>query len=72
MAETTTARCVHHWQIEPPDGSQSLGSCSRCGAQRTFTNTPADVYFDRSGSLSGPYRPSVRGSQQRETVNSDI
>ena len=34
-----TEICVHHWMIEPADGSPtSKGVCRRCGEERIFEN----------------------------------
>jgi hypothetical protein len=32
--------CVHHWRIEPPEGEESHGVCTKCGEQKSFSNTP--------------------------------
>ena len=32
------ASCVHFWKIEAPDGPESEGACSRCGARQMFRN----------------------------------
>ena len=35
--------CVHHWRIDPPDGSQYLpGRCKKCGAEQYFKSSPPD------------------------------
>jgi len=31
-------KCPHHWVIEPPTGSTSLGMCKLCGAISEFSN----------------------------------
>ncbi|MFC1873087.1 hypothetical protein ACFLYV_05215 [Chloroflexota bacterium] len=31
--------CLHHWNIEEPDGPVSVGVCKLCGATRHFSNT---------------------------------
>jgi hypothetical protein len=36
-------RCVHHWEIEAPNGNYSNGTCQHCGETRQFTNY---VYYD--------------------------
>ena len=30
--------CVHHWQIESPNGPKSEGVCKHCGAKKFFSN----------------------------------
>lgn len=30
--------CPHSWDIEPPRGEKSLGTCQRCGVKRMFSN----------------------------------
>ena len=34
--------CVHHWKIETPNGTESAGSCIRCGEDRQFRNSSPD------------------------------
>ena len=35
----TKAKCVHHWEIEIPNGPVSEGVCKNCGATREFLNS---------------------------------
>jgi hypothetical protein len=42
---------VHHWVIEAPVDETSRGRCSRCGAERDFTNRYVEAQV----------RPSVGG-----------
>ncbi len=32
--------CVHHWNIEEPNGPTSKAVCAKCDAQREFANSP--------------------------------
>lgn len=42
---------THHWKIAAPDGPQSLGVCSGCGATRQFRNhLTTSVWEDFNGS----------------------
>jgi hypothetical protein len=36
--EVTTPSCAHHWKIDSPFAGVSRGICSRCGAEREFSN----------------------------------
>jgi len=49
--ETRTVECRHHWVIETPSGSLSLGRCRRCGAVREFRNSIPDTYWDDESSV---------------------
>ncbi len=31
--------CAHHWEIEPPNGSTSRGTCLKCGDVQDFLNS---------------------------------
>lgn len=31
-------KCVHHWKIEMPSGSTSIGTCKFCGEKKKFSN----------------------------------
>ena len=31
--------CSHHWSIEPPNGTMSIGNCKFCGETREFRNS---------------------------------
>ncbi len=33
------ATCRHHWDIEPPSGDVSQGTCRLCGAKKQFHNS---------------------------------
>ncbi len=49
--ETRVLECRHHWVIETPSGSLSLGRCRRCGAVREFRNSIPDTYWDEESSV---------------------
>ena len=31
--------CVHHWEIAPPNGPTSDGTCKNCGEVKGFSNS---------------------------------
>ena len=33
-----SAKCVHHWLVNPPEGATSWAHCRHCGKRRRFTN----------------------------------
>jgi hypothetical protein len=33
-----TSICIHYWEIEPPSGLTSVGTCNHCGESREFQN----------------------------------
>lgn len=43
--------CVHHWQIESPNGRESTGVCKRCGAQKAFSNSTESVMWEQTNTL---------------------
>ena len=52
-----STHCAHHWMIETANGPLSRGSCSLCGEEREFSNSPeywggwtiqSKAWFDRS------------------------
>jgi len=49
--EAKVLPCRHHWVIETPSGSLSLGRCRRCGAVREFRNSIPETYWDEESSL---------------------
>jgi hypothetical protein len=65
------ATCTHHWVIEDPVGPESHGRCRGCGEERVFQNAPARPSFDRSSTVMGRYRSSVRWSVREEIRLSD-
>ena len=34
-----STECSHHWSIEPPNGTMSIGNCKLCGETREFRNS---------------------------------
>ena len=56
---TTEPTCVHHWHIEPANGSRhSDGKCDKCGVVKSFTNSivyddwaEARAWVDHTGEL---------------------
>ena len=58
-ADTLVVTCQHHWVIESPRGSTSLGRCKRCGEQREFRNSATDhLWEDESGGGYNAWRGS--------------
>lgn len=39
-------QCVHHWVIDSPAGSASMGFCKLCGARRAFSNYVSDFIYE--------------------------
>ena len=35
----TKVKCIHHWEIEEPDGPISEGICKNCGEKKEFQNS---------------------------------
>src|SRR5207244_13436174 len=65
---TTLFRSQHHWVIETPRGSMSLGHCKRCGEEREFRNSATDhLWEDESGSGYNAWR----GSRPSRAVADD-
>ena len=38
--------CVHHWVIDSPAGSVSMGLCRVCSARRAFSNYVSDFIYE--------------------------
>ncbi len=58
-AEALVVTCQHHWVIETPRGSTSLGRCKRCDEQREFRNSATDHLWEgESGSGYNAWRGS--------------
>jgi hypothetical protein len=50
--------CRHHWIIESPHGSTSMGRCKICSEVREFRNSAADTLWEgdpmsSAGKMSG-------------------
>lgn len=41
-----TARCQHHWMIDPPEARTSDGECLLCRARKTFPNYLSDCLIE--------------------------
>ena len=35
----TKVKCIHHWEIEEPNGPISEGICKNCGEKKEFQNS---------------------------------
>ncbi len=51
--ETEEPGCRHHWRIEAPNGSTSMGRCKLCGEIREFSNSSTDSIWENDSSDSG-------------------
>jgi hypothetical protein len=45
-APALTARCQHHWMIDPPETRTSDGECLLCRARKTFPNYLSDCLIE--------------------------
>jgi hypothetical protein len=67
-AEASVLTCQHHWVIETPRGSTSIGRCKRCGEEREFRNSATDhLWEDESGTGYNAWR----GSRPSRTASDD-
>jgi len=39
--KTIDTECTHHWQLEPPSGELTNGTCKKCGTEKQFTGEVA-------------------------------
>ena len=39
VVSSKKGQCVHHWSIEPPNGTISIGRCKICKETREFRNS---------------------------------
>ena len=62
--------CVHHWKIETPTGTESAGSCIRCGESRQFRNSSPDWDKFRGRRGAGDLSPQEK-SLAKGTAASD-
>ena len=60
-----STECSHHWSIEPPNGTMSIGNCKLCGEKREFRNS-----FEYS-SWYGSKSPSDVAPSQTNTEKSE-
>jgi hypothetical protein len=59
--------CIHHWQIESPNGRESMGTCKRCGAQKSFSNSTESVMWEQTNTLRSDHsRSGWRSSKASE------
>ena len=47
-ARSYVVSCVHHWQIDSPNGPVSPGTCKRCGEMREFRNSMYSSTWSRA------------------------
>lgn len=75
---TTETTCVHHWVIDSPSGSTSMGVCRICGERRAFANYVSDFIFEGDSAESLPQggwkkpvtelvRPATEGEEKDES-----
>ena len=71
IVEELAPVCRHHWLIETPHGSTSMGHCKVCGEVKEFRNSAADTLWegDPMASISkmggGANRPVVAEAAPR-------
>lgn len=58
--------CVHHWIIETPNGRESGGTCKRCGATKSFSNSTEQVMWEQTNTLRNDLSRSYRSSKTEE------
>ena len=63
--------CVHHWQIDAPNGRESQGVCKRCGLSKNFSNSNESVMWEQTNTLRADLRSSSRFTKPSEIVLSD-
>ena len=63
--------CVHHWQIDTPNGRESRGVCKRCGVAKKFSNSNESVMWEQTNTLRADLRDSSRFSKPSEIILSD-
>ena len=57
VTEVVLPSCQHHWMIDTPRGSTSLGHCKTCGEEREFRNSAQDhLWESESGSGFNAWR----------------
>jgi len=61
--------CRHHWRIETPNGSTSVGNCKVCGEIREFSNSSSDSIWENDSSDSGSR---WRGRGRNNTAVADV
>lgn len=78
MPETTTtarrtssARCVHHWVIDAPNGRESRGKCKNCGKAKVFANSTENVMWEQTNTLRNDLSRSVRVPRPEDQSLSD-
>lgn len=64
--KASSKACVHHWQIESPNGRESVGVCKRCGARKSFANSTESVMWEQTNTLRSDHG---RGGWRSSKVN---
>ncbi len=60
--------CVHHWQIERPNGATVRGICKRCGEQRLFpTSSDYDAWYGEGAGLHCGRRTTTTAAERHDT-----
>lgn len=70
-ARVASARCVHHWIIEAPNGRESSGKCKRCGKHKDFANSAESVMWEQTNTLRNDVRNAIRIPRPKELTLSD-
>jgi hypothetical protein len=74
MAErdnSSTRTCVHHWLIEAPAGATSLGTCTRCGGTREFSNGLEFSAGEREAPAPSEFQRALRAAVRWDPALSD-
>ena len=65
MVEALLPQCAHQWDIDPPNGHTSPGTCRHCGETRDFLNSCDEVL-----KKTPVFRPlDFRAKRQKEEVS---
>lgn len=66
-----SARCVHHWVIEAPNGRESRGHCKNCGKKKVFANSTEHVMWEQTNTLRNDLRSALRIPKPKDVTLSD-
>ena len=60
--------CKHRWTISSPEGTDSIGICKRCGAERSFRNSVEySVWTSRSKFSKAPAKDATEVNEKDES-----
>ena len=52
----TKGRTTHHWDIDPPNGKISIGTCRYCNASQEFANSQSYSAWLNATKINGRYK----------------